>query len=69
MKYTLQIKRYGRLLTYDSLAALRTDLEKYFSLREINGGVVDRLTDFKGEVTNGYIRRHYQDYVTCCYLE
>lgn len=69
MKYTLTIKRYDRHMEFDSIHDLRGELCKYFSLREIGGGVIDRLTNFKGEAVNGHIRRHYKDYTTCCYIE
>ena len=72
MRYTLQINRYGRRLTFDDIDDLTEELSRYFSPKEIASGIVDRLTTFRDpthtDEANGYVKNDYQDYHVLCYL-
>lgn len=66
--YTLTIRRYGRYLSFETLKELKEELSRYFTPREINSGIVNRLTDFTHTpLKDGYRKNNYQDFQVCCY--
>ncbi len=73
MTYSLTIHRYGRYMTFDTLDELKAELATYFTQREKDSGIVDRLTRFTMEtVTDNYgsyrfAQNDYQDYQICAY--
>ena len=66
--YSLTIKRYNRYLSFDSITDLKEELSRYFTPREIQSGIVDRLTNFNNTpLKDGYCKNDYQDFSVCWY--
>ena len=68
MIYTLTIRRYDRVLEFDTLEELREEFGRYFSPREKASGIVECLTKFDYiKEENGYKKITYKDYTLCYY--
>lgn len=68
MLYTLSIKRYDKVLGFNSLEELRAEFARYFSPREKASGVVECLTNFDYiKEIDGYKKIIYQDFTICYY--
>lgn len=52
--YSLMIRRYNTYLMFETLEELRSELSNYFSVKEINKGIVEQLTDFSQTNKNSY---------------
>lgn len=68
MLYTLTIKRYDRVLGFNSLEDLRKEFSRYFSPREKASGVVECLTNFDYiKEIDGHKKITYKDFTLCYY--
>lgn len=56
--------------SFSSLEELREEVSRHFTAREIQSGLVDRLTTFRRNKVNddGYIENKYQNISVCAYL-
>lgn len=52
--YRLMIRKYNTYLMFETLEELRSELSNYFSVKEINKGIVEQLTDFSQTNKNSY---------------
>lgn len=68
MLYALMIKRYGRVLHFDTLEDLKAELSRYFSPREKASGIVEWLTKFDYiQERNAHKEITYKDFTICYY--
>ena len=66
--YSLFIRRYRRHMNFDSIVDLKDELSSYFTQREIQSGIVDRLVNFNTTpIKDGYCKNSYQDFEVCWY--
>ena len=66
--YSLTIKRYNLHLSFDNIIALKDELSRYFTQRELQSGIVDRLVNFNNTpIKDGYCENNYQDIKVCWY--
>lgn len=57
-------------LTFESLEDLRSELSRYFTPKEINSGIVDRLTTFNEKLMKDYsVKNSYQVFDIICNYE
>lgn len=52
--YRLMIRKYNTYLMFETLEELRSELSNYFSVKEVNKGIVEQLTDFSQTNKNSY---------------
>lgn len=70
MSYNLTISRYGRYLSFDTLEELKEELSLYFSPKEKESGIIEKLTNFDSvKEQDGFKQINYQDFTICCYME
>ena len=65
--YTMFVQRHGRYLTLTSLEGLRSELLNYLSQKDIERGVIDRLTAFDTCHKDGCVIKSCGDVSVCRY--
>lgn len=71
MTYSLYIRRYRRNISHLTLEELRQELAQYFTKREIESGIVDRLTNFgsRKPPKDGFLTNSWQDFEVHAYSD
>lgn len=67
-RYNLFIRRYGRNLYFKTIEELKDELRSYLTKKEIDSGLLDRLTTFdERKRKDGVIENHWQDFTISFY--
>lgn len=67
------LRRFGQrgfYLSFDNIEDLRAELSRYFTPRELDSGIVDRLTTFNlNRMQDNMVKNSYQNFDISCFYE
>ena len=71
--YEYGLRRFGQrgfYLSFDNIEDLRAELSRYFTPRELDSGIVDRLTTFDvNRMQDDMVKNSYQNFDISCFYE